>query len=105
MAAGLNGAGLVDVDVAVLGAQHALIGFQQSCDDGGIGLGAAHEKVYRRVGTAHGVPDERARPVTVGVKAVAAGLLIVGFGQSGEHLGMGALRIITEKKIQSKCLL
>ena len=75
VAGGLHRAGLVDVDMAGVGAEHALIGPQQGGDHRQVGLGAPGQKVDGTLRGGAGLPDQRGGPGTVGVGAVAWGLL------------------------------
>src|SRR5699024_6815412 len=67
VAGGLDGAGLVDADVAAGGGDGRLIGTQEGRNGGGVGLGAAHQQVDVGVGTADGLADQVMGAGRVGV--------------------------------------
>ena len=97
VARGLDGAGLVDVDMAGAGGQDPLIGPEGRGDDGLVGLGPAHQELDAGVRPADGGADQGPGVVTVGVLPVAGVLLEVG-GVEGRHdLGAGALVVIAGK--------
>ena len=95
VACGLDGPGLMAVDVAADGGQHALPWPQDGGDDGGVGLGAAHQEVDVGLRGAAGGFDLLPRGLAVLVLAVAHGLDHVGLGQPDHDRGMRALQIIT----------
>ena len=104
MAGGLDGAGLVAVDMAGVGGDHRLVGLEQGSDDRQVGLGAANQKVdvrFRRI--AEG-PDQVTGLLADGVQAVAAGLDKVGIRQRLKDLGMGAFTVVIAEAVHGKNL-
>lgn len=101
----LDGSGLVAVDVAGVGAQHPLVGPQSGGDDGGVGLGAPHQKLHRSLRGLAQVPDEPPGPVTVRVHPVAGGLLHVGASQGIQKGGVAPLGVVTFPSNHGKTLL
>ena len=95
VAGGLNGPGLMGVDVPSLGAQHPLIGAQGGGDHRLIGLGPAHQKFHRGLGRAAGLPDQLPGTLAVLIHGVAGGLLQIGLGQPLQNLGRGPLSVVT----------
>ena len=71
---GLDGPGLMDVDVSGLGAQGPLIGAQGGGDHRLIGLGPAHQKLHLGLGGGAGCPDQVPGPLAVAVHGIAGGL-------------------------------
>ena len=80
MAAGLDGARLMDVDVPGLGTQRPLVGPQDGGNHGGVGLGPPHQEFHRRLRGPAGLADQVSGVVTVGVHAIARRLLQIGLG-------------------------
>ena len=80
VARGLDGAGLMGVDVAGVGGDDRLVGLQKRVDDHQIGLGAAHQKVDVGVRGLAQAADQIGGGLAAGVHAVAAGLLRIGVG-------------------------
>ena len=74
VAGGLDGPGLVDVDVAAGGGHHPLVGPEGGVDHRGVGLGAPHQEVDGQVGVAAQVPDPLPGLGAVDVLPVAGGL-------------------------------
>ena len=97
VAGGLDGPGLMDVDVSALGAQHPLVGAQGGGDHRLIGLGTAHQKLHRGLGRIAGVPDQLTGPLAVVIHGIAGGLLQVGPSQPLQKLGRGPLGVVTLK--------
>ena len=90
----LYGSGLVNVDVARIGAYHPLPGAEDGGDDGGVGLGAADEEVHLRIGSAAGFLYEAACIPAMGILAVAGSLLQVAAGEGLQYLGKAALQVV-----------
>ena len=95
VAGGLDGTGLVTVDVSADGAQHALPRTQHGGDDGGVGLGAAHQEVDVGLRSLTGVLDLDPCGGAVLVLAVAYGLDHVGLVELCHEGGVCALQIVT----------
>ena len=100
VAAALDGAGLVNADVARIRRDHTLKGTQHRVQHRGVGLGPADEKPDIRIRRPACVPDLRAGGFGKRVVAVDAGLHQIGFQHAPENGGMGTLVIVTGK-IQS----
>ena len=94
VAGGLDGAGLVAVDVAADGGQNALPGAEDGGNDRGVGLGAAHQEVDIGLRRLAGGPDLLPGGVAVLVLAVAHGLHHIRFVQLCHQGGVGTLQII-----------
>ena len=97
VAAALDDAGLVHVDVAGVGGDDALPGQEDRVDDGGVRLGAADQEVHVGVGGLAGLADQVAGTLAVLVGAVSAGLLHVRGDESLEHPGVRTLLVIAGK--------
>ena len=97
VAAGLDGSCLMDVDVPRLGTQGSLVGPEDRGNHGGVGLGASHQKLHRRLRGLTGLADELPGVVTVGVQAVARCLLQIGLHQSLQNFGVGPLPVVAFK--------
>ena len=95
VAGGLNGAGLVAVDVAADGGQHTLPGAENGGDDSGVGLGAAHQEVDIRLGGLTGQLYLLAGGFAVLILAVAHGLYHIRLHEPGHDSGVRALQVIT----------
>ena len=94
----LHGAGLVDVDVAALGADHALIGFQDGGDDGDVGLRAAHEEMHGGIGGVEHIADHIRGPGAMGIFAVSERLLVIRILQGFQDRRMAALQVVAFEK-------
>ena len=94
----LDGAGLVDIDMARLGAEHSLVGLQHRSYDGGVGLRAADQEMDIYVLPAAGAADEPARLGAVLILAVADGLYHICVLKALHDPGESALAIIACKK-------
>ena len=94
MARGLDGTGLMAVDVTADGGNHALPGPQDGGDDGGVGLGAAHQKMHVGLRGLAGGLDLLTRRLTVLVLAVAHSLDHICLVELLHHIGMGTLQIV-----------
>jgi hypothetical protein len=105
VAGGLDGAGLVAVDVSARGGENALPRAQDRGDHGCVRLCAAGEKVNIRIRRIAGRADPGAGRRTVFVLAIADGLHHVRLGQTLHNLGMGALEIIAVEVDHGKTLL
>ena len=97
VAGALDGVDLVAVDVAGGDGQNTLVGTQNGINDGGIGLGAAHQKVHGGVGGAADLADLFGGGGAVGILTVADGLVHIGVQQLLQDGGMGAFQIVTVK--------
>ena len=95
MAATLNDAGLMHVDVAGIGGDNTLPGQKDRIDDGGVRLRAADQEVHVGVGGLAGLADQVAGALAVLVGAVAAGLFHVGGDEGVEHPGVCAFLVVT----------
>ena len=91
VAGGLDGAGLVAVDMGGIRTDGTLMGPQRSGNHRQVGLGAPHQEMDRqRIVLADG-PYFRRGSGAVAIRAVTAGLLQIGLGQSLQDLRMAAL--------------
>ena len=97
MPRGLHGPRLMGVDMAGIGADDALIGFENGGDDNLIGLGAAGEKLNGGLGEAAGPADQVLGPLTVVVLSVSGGLLQVGGEETFQNFRMGPFAVVTFK--------
>ena len=97
VAGGLNGAGLVHMDVAGLGAQDALPGFQRGGNHRQVGLGGPHKKMYGGIGGVAQRADLVGGCGAILVLPVAGGLLQVGLLQQIQDRLGGTLAVITLK--------
>ena len=97
VAGGLDCPGLVDVDVGGFGRQHPFVTAQQSVDDGGVGLGAAHQEVNLGSGGLALPADEFPGLGRVGVAAITGSLFEIGLDEAAHHLGMRACHVVAIK--------
>ena len=102
VAGGLDGAGLMAVDMAGVGGDHCLVGGQQRGDDRQVGLGAADQEVNVCLGSGADRPDQVTGLLTDGVHAVAAGLGEIGVHQRLQDPGMCALAVIVAEAVHEK---
>ena len=70
----LNGTCFMEGDVPRFRRQNALIGAEETADDGGVGLGAAHQEFHLSVGAVAGGADLVLGLSAVGILTVANGL-------------------------------
>ena len=98
VAGGLDRAGLVAVDMARIGGDHALPGLQAGSDDCKIRLGTAHQEMDLAFGQFTFFQNHLSGLTAVIVLPVAGGLLQIGFNQSLYDTLMSAFVIITIKK-------
>ena len=100
----LDRARFMDGDMAGLHGDGALIVREHRGDDGGVGLGAAHQEMdfaLRAVASFKNLPF---RALGVRIVSVAVQLFEVGFGEPLEYLRMGSFRVIaSEKNHNSLC--
>ena len=94
VAAVLHGAGLVDVDVGALRAEHALVRAEQGGDDRDIGLRAAHQEMDVGVGAVEDIADAPGGFLAVRILPVAQGLLQVRGLQRLQDLRTASFQII-----------
>ena len=94
VAAALDDAGLVHVDVAGVGGDDALPWQEDRVDDSRVRLRAAHEEVHVSVGGLAGLADQVAGALAVLVSAVARGLFHVGGDEGIEHPSVRALLVV-----------
>ena len=94
MAAVLDGARLVDIDVSRRRAEYALMRPQEGAEDRGIGLGPADEEMDLRLRRFTRETDQLRRPLAMRIGAVAGGLLQVGLLQSLQDGGMTAFEVV-----------
>ena len=94
----LDGAGLMDGDVARLYGNGTFIVRKQGGDDGGVGLGAAHEEMDFAIGAGAGLENLPLGALGVRVAAVAVQLFEVGLDEPLENLRMGPFRVIASEK-------
>ena len=87
----------MDVDVASLGTDDALMGPKGGGDHGGIGLSTPHQEVDMGIGSLAQVPEQGPGAVAVGVRAIAGMLLQIGVHQGLEHLGVSPGGVVTFK--------
>ena len=99
VAGGLDGSGLVGVDVGGGGGDDRLEGAEGGVDHQQVGLGAAHGKVDVGVGCGAQGADQLRRLLTMAVQAVAAVLLQTGLRQCLQDAGMGGLAVIVGKAV------
>ena len=99
VAHGLDGAGLMDADVAGLRGDDRLVGPQQGGDDQGVGLGAAHGEVDLRGGGGEPRPDHIGGLLAAAVQAIAVELGRAGVSQGLQDPGMGGLAVIVRKTV------
>ena len=106
VAARLDGPGLVGVDMAAVGAQHALPGLQQAFDYHRVGLGSPRQKMNGRLPCATEPADLLFGPAAVFVAAVTGHFFQIGPDQRFQHGRMRAFQIITfkMKHKQSSCI-
>ena len=97
----LQRAGLMGVDVAGLGADHGLIGQQAGADAGVVGLGAAHQEVYRCVRAGQVFFDLIGGLLAPGVDAIAAVGGVVGLRQGLQYGGVGPLAVVVVEAYHS----
>ena len=90
----LNGTCLVEGNVPRVRRQNALIGAEETADDGGVGLGAAYQKFHLGVGAVAGGADFVLGLSAVGVLTVADGLFQVGVQKPLEDGRMRAFEIV-----------
>ena len=95
VAAALDDAGLMHVDVAGVGGDDALPGQEDRVNDGGVRLRAADQEVHVGVGGLAGASDQVAGALAVLVGAVAARLFHVGGDEGVEHPGVRAFLVVT----------
>ena len=104
VAGGLDGAGLMAVDMAGVGGDHCLVGGQQRGDDRHVRLGAAHQKMNGGVGGSAEGANQCPGFVADGINAVAAGLGEIGVHQRLQDPGMCALAVIVAEAVHEKNL-
>ena len=97
MAAKLDGATLVHVDVSRLDSQHALIGLEQGINHGGVGLRATHEEKHVGIGFAACRADFLPGSGAVIIQSVARGTVVVGLNQALEDSLVAAVVVVTLK--------
>ena len=97
MAGGLDGAGLMAIDMSGICTEHALIGPQHRGDDGGVGLRTAHQEMHICRRGAAGHFHQFSGPITMGVQAVSRCLFHIGGHHALQNAGMTALGIVTLK--------
>lgn len=97
VAAALDDACLVHVDMAGVRGDDALPGQEDRVDDGGVCLGTADQEIHVRVGGGASFAYQVAGALAVLVGAVAAGLFHVGGNEGVKHPGMRPLLVITGK--------
>ena len=88
---------LVDVDMAALGGDHALVGAQRGGYDREVGLCAADEEMYVGVGHAAELPYVTAGRLAVRVLAVTRRLFHVCGGEPLQYKGVGPLAVVAFK--------
>ena len=94
---GLDGAGLMHVDVPGGGGHRACIGGGDGVDDGLVGLGAADQEAHIRIRRAAGLADAGLGGFADGVGAVAGELRGVRGFQTFEDAGVGAAAVVVLK--------
>lgn len=94
---GFDGPRLVDVDVAVVGAQDARIGRGDRIEDVLVGLGAPDQEPYVRVGCTAGLANPVFRARAVVVRTVAGQLLHVGFREASQNGRVSAFAVIVDE--------
>ena len=94
VAGGLNGAGLVAVDVAGMGGDHRFIGLKQGGDDRQVGLGTAYQKVNLRLRGGAESPNQVPGFLADGIQTVAAGLDQIGVRQCLKDGDMETLKTL-----------
>ena len=88
---------LVDVDVAALGGEHAVVRAQQRIEHDLVGLRAADEEEDLRLRAADGSADLLFGLLAVTVRAVARKLLKISLIQALQDFRVSALGIIVDK--------
>ena len=99
MAGGLDGAGLMDVDVAGMGGDHRLVGPQHGGDGHKIDLGTAHQEMNIRRRRGAQAPDGVRSGGAAGVQTVAHGLGEIGVGEGFQDSGVRPLAVIVAKAV------
>ena len=87
----------METDMPGGGGDHALGAVEHGLDHDPVGLGAAHQKVDLRFGTANGSPDLFFGGVGVVVGAIAGQGLHIGFDKALQQLGVGAHEVVAFK--------
>jgi hypothetical protein len=98
MAAGLDGACLMYVDVARVGTDDGFAGGEQRVVDGGVGLCAAREEVNIGIGTAARLANLASCTFTPFVEAVGEARQLVGIDEVLQHFRMCTVVIIAFKR-------
>ncbi len=93
----LDRAGLMDIDVAAVRRDHALIHPKEGIDHRRIALGAAEEKIDLRVRGGAGQADPLPRRLGKGILPIARFALEIALRKPLQDPGMSALQIITRK--------
>ena len=93
----LDGPGLVDADMAGVRGDHALPAIEQGGDGHGVGLGAAHQEIHVRPGLPAGGADLLPGGGAEAILPVAGLGNEIGFSQTLQDPGMGALGIVAQK--------
>ena len=94
----LDGARLMDSDMAGLHGDGALIVREHRGDDGGVGLGAAYEEIDLALRAVACLQDLPFRALGIRIVAITVQLFEVGFGEPLEYLRMGSFRVIASEK-------
>ena len=97
MTGGLDGAGLMAVDMTGHGTYHALPGTQERSDHGGVGLCTANEEVDIGLGRVAGSAHLGTGAVADLVAAVTHGLHHVGLHHALHNGAVGTLQIVAVK--------
>ena len=98
MAAGLDGACLMYVDVARVGTDDGFAGGEQRVDDGGVGLCAAREEVNIGIGAAARLANLAPCTFTPFVEAIGEARQRVGIDEVLQHFRMCTVVIIAFKR-------
>ena len=94
---GLYRSGLMDVDVAGLRGNYALMRAQRCADHGEIGLRAAHQEVDAGLRRPAGLPDEFPGLAAELILPIAHGLCQIGGAELFQNPGMRSLGVIAVK--------
>ena len=97
VAGGLHGAGFMHVDVAVVGAEHALPGPERGFDDDEVRLRAADQKLHVGPGRGAGGANEVTGLVAVMIFAVAGRLFEIALGEKFQNARMRAFFVVRFK--------
>ena len=90
----LHGAGFVDVDMARVDTDDALVLVEHRVDGGGVGLGAARQEEHLGVGQSAGLADALLGTLGELVEAIGGGSGVIPPHEVLHHLGMGTIVVV-----------